>query len=173
MPTQFAIPSLDNYGFSHYADASNTAKVIAATQSIGQVAQTGLNLSMFSHGLKGIGSAGIGLAQKLFGDKGTLANSGAIVPQAVKGSGDGLKFFIQGSSAGGLDTNPLDKDGYLNLQKLRDRDDYIEINQANGEFGKYGKPMSPASNDNFNSPYHFRALGASQIDHINRENKIP
>ena len=41
--------------------------------------------------------------------------------------------------------------------------DYLEVNQHNGQFGKYGKPMSPLQNDDFNTTKKFRGLGLSSM----------
>lgn len=120
---------------------------------MGQVAQAGIGAGaatgIIPAAASAIGSGIIGLGQMFFGDKGTLANSTAITPQFLDGEGSPLKIFIQGdgrSSAGILDT-----DGYLNLQKLEDQDDFMEVNQANGQFGKFSKPMSPSQNNQFDS----------------------
>lgn len=164
LPAQFNIFAIDNYGFTHPADPSNVAKVIGATQSLGSSANTGLSIGG-ALGLGGkastIGTAVIGLAGKFFGDKGTLANSGAIVPKFVKSDSDGIKLFIQGDAA--TSGGKLDENGYLDLAGLKAQRDYMEINQANGEFGKYGKSMSPSLNSGFNSTTIYRALGIQQL----------
>lgn len=162
LPTQFNIPSIDNYGFTHPADRSNVIKTLMATQSMGQIAQTGLQLGggLLGKAASAIGSAVIGQGQKHFGDKGTLANSGAINSSFLSGESDPIKFFIQGDAEGGI----LDSAGQLNLKELTNQNDYLEVNQANGEFGKYGKPMSPSNNGQFDTKQYYRALGMKTFD---------
>lgn len=101
-PIQFKVPSVDNYGMTHPLDSSNAAKMLSAMQSIGSnsdnatgVAQTGGVISSLTS--KIVGST-VGLAQKYFGDKGTLANSTAINGSMVQGDGDAIKLFIQGDA---------------------------------------------------------------------------
>ncbi len=145
-----------------------------ATQSIGSLAQTGLSTGA-STGLFGgitsaIGSSLIGLGQKYFGDKGTLANSTAITASFASGESDPLKFFIQGDAPNS--DGDMTDDGYLDLVNLRTEGDYMEVNQANGEFGKYGKSMSPSQNKGFDTTDYYRALGLDSI-HLDEIESIP
>jgi len=68
LPTQWNIPSIDNYGFSHPADRSNVIKTLLATQTLGAGAQTGVSLGsssgLLGKALSGIASTSIGLGQK-------------------------------------------------------------------------------------------------------------
>lgn len=49
----------------------------------------------------------------------------------------------------------------------------MEINQANGEYGKYGKSMSPSQNVGFNGKAKYRALGLQSITNATGKEKIP
>lgn len=171
LPTQWNIPSIDNYGFTHPADRSNVIKTLLATQAMGSVAQTGISAGtatgILGSATSAIGSGIIGLGQKYFGDKGTLANSTAINSSFLSGEGDPIKFFIQGDGVG----DKLDADGYINLRELQGQNDYLEVNQANGEFGKYGKSMSPSNNGGFDTMTKYRAIGLDSIEI--RADKIP
>ncbi len=175
IPTQWNVPSIDNYGWTHPADRSNFIKTLSATQSLGSTAATGLSLGASSSVIgtvaKAIGSATIGMAQKHFGDKGTLANSTAINSTFLSGDGDPIKFFIQGD--GIADGSQIDKNGYLDVEQLDAQGDYMEVNQANGDFGKYGKAMSPSVNGNFDRTTYYRALGLSSIDILGKVKKVP
>ena len=116
VPTQWNVPSIDNYGWTHPSDRSNVIKTLMATQTIGSAASTGLSIAN-SGGLIGsaasaIGSSFIGTGQKYFGDKGTLANSAAINSSFLQGEGDPIKFFVQGDGA--TENGILDENGYLN-----------------------------------------------------------
>lgn len=165
-PVQFNVFSIDNFGFSHPADLSNAAKMLSATQAFASGASTGMSIGggILGKVANGIGQASVGLSQKFFGDKGTLANSGAITPKFIKSDSDGLKIFIQGDAAGGTrEESHLDQYGYLNLKGLEEQKDYMEINQAHGEFGKYGKSMSPSKNGGFNSTEYWRGLGLQNL----------
>lgn len=167
MPTQFAIHSIDNYGFSHQNDVANAIKTLLATQSMGAIANTASSTAG-SVGIIGkIGSAitsgVIGLSQKFFGDKGTLANSSALSSQYASSDGSVIKFFIQGDGASGDGSTGLSNDGYLKLETLKNQHDYLEVNQGNGQFGKYGKSMSPSQNAGFNGTTIYRALNLETI----------
>lgn len=165
LPAQFAIHSIDNYGFSHQNDPANAIKTLLATQTMGSAANTATSLAA-SNGILGkatsaITSGAIGLAQKFFGDKGTLANSSAIASIYATGDSSTIKFFIQGDSAkaGGH----LNENGYLQLAALKAENSYMEVNQANGQFAKYGKSMSPSENDGFDKPERLRGMNLGII----------
>lgn len=123
-----------------------------ATQAIGSATQTGVGLAgsggFLGSFASGIASGVIGLGQKFFGDKGTLANSTAVNASFLSGEGDPIKMFIQGDGA--KTGSKLNRSGYLQITDLEAQGDYLEVNQANGQFGKYGKSMSPSQNHQFN-----------------------
>lgn len=175
-PVQFKIPSVDNYGMTHPADASNAIKVLMATQSIGSVANNATSLLESGEKITGLASkifgAGISLGQKMFGDKGTLANSTAITSTMVSGEGDAIKLFIQGDawSETGDGNKVVSSNGEFNITQMKLNNDYLEINQANGEFGKYGKSMSPSVNGEFNKKNFIRGIG---IDNIKYDGILP
>ena len=164
LPTQFNIPSIDNYGWSHPADKSGEVKSLAATQAFASAASTGMaagGSSVLGNVGNMIGTAGIGLVQKFFGDKGTLANATAPTSHFLSSEADPIKFFIQGD--GTKSNGELKENGYMNMYDLQKKYDYLEVNQHNGQFGKYGKPMSPLQNDDFNTTKKFRGLGLSSM----------
>lgn len=190
VPAQFKIPSIDNYGFTHPNDPANAIKTLLATQALGQAQETAqATADNESGGLadlgglisKGLGSVfgsignsklgqlisskgastSVGLAQKYFGDKGTLANSGAVIPTISSNPADPIKFFIQPQGMGEENETNYVYNGVLDLQK--GDNDYLEVNQSNGEFGNIGKAMSPSRNGEFDKHNFYRALGARTI----------
>lgn len=180
VPAQFNVPSIDNYGFTHPADRSNFIKMLAATQSLGSATQQaagGANSGgLFGSGLlskvsSSIVSGVVGASSTFFGDKGTLANSSATVPSILSGNGDPIKFFIQGQ--GTKSKGVFDENGYMDLQTLENDDAYLEINQANGQYGKYGKSMSPSQNNGFDDQTVYRGLGIGTISTANGNKKLP
>ena len=96
------------------------------------------------------------------GDKGALANSLAITPKVISGSGDAIKFFIQPDGTSNTH-NGVMEGGILNLDNLKNQNDYIETNQAKGEFGKVGKSMSPSNNAGFDTKQYYRGLGLGAL----------
>ena len=120
LPTQFNIPSIDNYGWSHPADKSGEVKSLAATQAFASAASTGMaagGSSVLGNVGNMIGTAGIGLVQKFFGDKGTLANATAPTSHFLSSEADPIKFFIQGD--GTKSNGELKENGYMNMYDLQ------------------------------------------------------
>lgn len=198
VPGQFKVPSIDNYGFTHPNDPANSIKTLLATQALGQSTETaqatadeqsggiGGLLTLANKALGGrltalqnsklgqvIASKGastlVGFAQKYMGDKGTVANSTAVVPTISSNPGDPIKFFIQPQGMNEENEHNYVFNGMLDI--TMGRDDYLEINQNNGEFGNIAKPMSPKQNGDFDNHNYYRALGANTIK--GKTNTIP
>lgn len=53
--------------------------------------------------------------------------------------------------------------GYFDISQISTNNDYMELNQGNGEFGKYGKSMSPSMNGEFNHKNYIRGIGVNSM----------
>lgn len=175
VPTQWQIGSIDNYGWTTQNDSSNTAKIISANSQLASATQTGASLTdpkKTELGKAfGIISKSISPIQQFLGDKGGLANSTALIASYPESDSAALKMFIQPDGMKEMSfasrENPL-KGGIMDLSKFTA--DYMEINQATGSFGKFGKSMSPSANGEFNNPNVWRALG---LNTLNQGGQIP